>query len=499
MFKPCSYKQELMLSHNARVFFIGGACGGGKSDVLTALPGRYFKDPLFTGAMVRETVSQLMKPGNLWTKANKMYSKLPKEYKPRFLKGDRKVAIFPHGAEIEYTYLNHDGDEENFQGAEYTFIGVDEALQIQFNLITYLFSRLRSQSEFPSRLVMSGNPDPDHEIADMVSWYLDDEGYPHPDKEGITRYFITQGGEFIWADNPEDLINGYKTPYYTPNPLSFSAIFSTIYDNPVCIRQNPEYVSFLEGLPDVEKARLLYGNWFARPEGANYFKRENLRKADSIPLDAVCCRAWDKSSSVPTDLEKFPDYTACIKLYKTPGGDYFISGENHPDNHDDYEQELYLKFRAKPGRRDNIIIKQALFDGDDCVVILPQDPGSAGISEFQESSKKLAQHGIIVKKDPVAPTKSKLQKFSPVAAAIENGFVSIVESTFPNRHTLEAFYKELESFTGERSTRKRKDDWPDALATAYNYLSKSIVIPKFTLPTSGINSNIRQLKRQVTA
>lgn len=497
MFEPCSEKQALMLSHNAEVLFIGGACGGGKSEVLTALPGRYIDCPLFTGTMVRSTVSQLMKPGNLWSKANKMYSRLPKEYRPRFLKGDRKLARFPHGPEIEYTYLNHDGDEENFQGAEYTFIGVDEVLQIQFHLIMYLFSRLRSPSKYPSRLVMSGNPSPDHEIADMVSWYLDDEGYPHPEKEGITRYFITQGGDFIWADNKEDLIENYKTEYYTPQPLSFSAIFSTIYDNPICMRENPGYVSFLEGLPDVEKARLLHGNWFARPEGANYFKRESLKKAENIPLDAVCCRAWDKSSSVPTDIEKFPDFTASIKMYKTPDGEFFIAGEPHADNCDDFEKELYLKFRAKPGKRDLIIQKQALFDGEDCVVILPQDPGAAGASEYQESAKKLAQHGIIVKKDPVASNKSKLQKFSPVAAAIENGLVSIVENTFPNKHTLESFYKELEAFDGNRSTRKRKDDWPDCLATAYNYMSRSIVIPKFSLPQGGTNNNLRKLKAQV--
>ena len=120
------------------------------------------------------------------------------------------------------------------------------------------------------------------------------------------------------------------------------------------------------------------------------------------------------------------------------------------------------------------------------------------MSEFQDSAKRLAQHGIIVKKDPSVSNLSKLTKFTPVSAAIENGIVSIVESSFPKR-TLEYFYKELEMFDGSRSKRQRKDESVDILATAYNYLSKSIVIPKFTLPTSGINSNIRQLKRQVTA
>jgi predicted phage terminase large subunit-like protein len=499
MFKPCSKKQQQMIAHDAEVFFIGGACGGGKSEILTALPGRYLQDPLFTGTMVRSTVSQLMKPGNLWTKANKMYAKLPKEFRPRFLKGDRKVAVFPHGPEIEYTYLKTDGDEENFQGAEYTLIGLDEALQMQFHLIQYLFSRMRSPSSHPSRLVMSGNPHPDHEIADMIKWYLDDEGYPHPEREGTTRYFITHAGEFVWSDNPEDLIENYKTEIYTPKPLSFSFLSSTIYDNPICMDQNPGYVSFLEGLPAVEKARLLHGNWFARPEGANYFKRENLNKINAAPLDIQWCRPWDKASAIPTDVEKFPDRTACMKMGKNSNGEFFIGLFPHPDNRDDWETERYGSFRAKPGKRDNIILKQAQFDGEETQIVLPQDPGAAGQSEYQESAKKLAQHGFIVKKDPSVPNKSKLTKFSPFAAAVENGLVYIIESSFPNRHTLEAFYKELEAFDGSPSTRKRKDDWVDVVATGYNYLSKSIVIPKFTLPQSGTNTNIRKLKAQVSA
>lgn len=441
------------------------------------IPLRYIDCPNYRATFLRRTTPQLMKSGNLWDKGKMIYGSLPKEYRPKFLKGDKKVAIFPHGPEIEYSHMQLVSDKENFQGAELTGCMVDEALQFEWEQISYMFSRLRSNSKYPSRMVMSGNPSPDHEIADMVEWYLDDEGFPHPEREGIIRYFLLINDDFIWSDNKEELINEYKTKYYTPKPLAFSALFSTIYDNPICMEQNPGYVSFLEGLPHVERSRLLLGNWKVRPEGANYFKRESLNKADGIPLEAVCCRSWDKASAIPTDIEKFPDYTACIKMYKTRDGDFYITGEFHHDNHDDFDKELYGKFRAKPGRRDNIILKQALYDGSDCTVILPQDPGSAGSAEYIESAKKLSHQGIIVKKDPVAPTKSKLQKFSPFAAACENGFVYIVENTFTNRHTLEAFYNELEAFTGERSSRKRKDDIPDVVATSYNYLSQEKIIP----------------------
>jgi hypothetical protein len=41
--------------------------------------------------------------------------------------------------------------------------------------------------------------------------------------------------------------------------------------------------------------------------------------------------------------------------------------------------------------------------------------------------------------------------------------------------------------------------WPDAVATAYNYLTKEIVIPKFSLPKCGLNRNLIQMKQAITS
>ncbi len=440
------------------------------------LPLRYIDCPKFRGTFLRRTTPQLMKSGNLWDKAHDIYGQLEAKYKPRFLKGEQKIAIFPHGPKIEYSHMQLVSDKENFQGAEMTMFGVDEALQFEWEQISYLFSRMRSNSKYPSRLIMSGNPDPDHEIAKMIEWYLDDEGYPHPEREGLIRYFLTINGEFVWSSSKQKLINQFKTKHYNPKPLSFSFLSSTIYDNPICMQQNPGYVSFLEGLGDVEKARLLYGNWKIRPEGANYFKREDLQKADRVPLGALAARGWDKASTEPHDINKYPDYTACCKMYKDRDGNFYISGEYHHANHD-VDSDVFGKFRKKPGARDNIILKQSIYDGEDCMVILPIDAGAAGRTEFVESSKKLSREGFRVKKDPAVNGTSKLQKFSPFSGAVENGFVYIVESTFPNKATLESFYKDLESFDGEKSGKLKKDDIADSVATVFNHLNQSRVVP----------------------
>jgi predicted phage terminase large subunit-like protein len=220
--------------------------------------------------------------------------------------------------------------------------------------------------------------------------------------------------------------------------------------------------------------RLLKGNWYARPKGSNYFDRSWLVKLDEEPRDGLCCRAWDKAASEPSEVERFPDFTASIKMKKTRSGDYVILGDYHPDNGE--TKLIRGRFRKTPGARDEIIKEQAIADGADCRVVLPVDVGAAGKTEYQESAKKLVAVGRLVKSDPMPTNKSKLTKFMPFSSAAENGLVYIVESSFPDLNTLNDFYKELEAFNGERSTRQRKDDWADATASAFNFLARERVV-----------------------
>ena len=362
--------------------------------------------------------------------------------------------------------------------------------QFAWEQVEYLISRMRSQAAMDSYMMISCNPDPDSWILPLIEWYLDDEGYADQEKDGIIRWFVRIDGEFQWGESKEELIErfGPKT-----RPISFTFISATVYDNPPMMEKNPEYVAFLEGLAPVEKARLLHGNWYAREEGANYFKREWLTKLETIPLGAKCVRGWDKAGTEPTQSNKFPDFTASVKMYKTRDGRYVISGEYSPAN-GEKGTGIKGRFRRKAGARDLIIQEQAHYDGEDCDVVFPIDAGQAGISEFQESSKKLVGEGFTVRKDPVANNKSKLVKFTPFAAAAEIGLVDIVESSFPDKATLDHFYKELEVFDGERSSSSRKDDIPDALGSAFNYLAKQRVLPKLRMEKTGSATKVNEIK-----
>lgn len=317
---------------------------------------------------------------------------------------------------------------------------------------------------------MSCNPDSDHKLKELISWHLDEEGYPIPERDGVIRYFIRRDGDFVWGESEEELkeIYGEKC-----RPLSFSFVSATIFDNPIMIENNPDYLAFLEGLDPVNKAQLLHGNWNVSAEGNNYFKRENLVKVDKLPHGIVWARGWDLASQEVTAQNKDCDFSTGIKLGKDSDGFYYLAGDYCSDNKDDLLDE-YGRFRKRPKERDDIIAKQGFYDGTDCTIVLPVDPGAAGKVAYQESAKRLISQGLSVKQDPAPATHDKLRKFTPFADAVEAGLVRVYMPSFDTK-SFKSFCDELERFDGERSGRSvsAKDDRCDAVATAFNFLTKT--------------------------
>lgn len=477
---PASPKQQMILENDAQILIIGGAAGSGKSFLLNLLALFYVDDPnTFIGVFRR--VTDMLRDG-IFKGAKQMYAELPKEFKPR-IRDKAMELIFPSGANMKFKGMQYVQDKLSIQGHEYTLILVDEATQFEWEQLDYMMSRLRSPSKYESRMVMSCNPDPDHKIRELIDWYLDEEGYPIPERDGVKRWFIRINDEFIWGFSKEELLEKYKDYPDKLEPLSFSFISATINDNPIMDIINPTYRAMLLGLPELEKAQLYYGNWNVRIKGANYFQRTFLKDAETVPSDASFVRSYDKAGTERASGNKNPDFTAGIKIAKDSDGFYYILGDYCDRFVDDGEYSTGTKgrFCKKVGERDAIIEEQARLDGDDCIIIFSKDPGQAGISEFNTSSQKLIEAGFIVEPDPVAGNKSKLTKFSPFASAAQQGMVYIVKKSF-DANTLEAYLKELEKFDGLRSTVTKKDDWCDATSSGFNYLATKEILKAFTLP-----------------
>ena len=361
----------------------------------------------------------------------------------------------------------------------------------------YLIGRLRSAAEGNSFCMATTNPDSDSWVFNWVQHYLQPNGLPDESKVGKVRYLLVVDDAPVFADTEKELADAYPDLcYITDNegnklyvpPLSFSVILGNIFDNPALIKSNPKYLSALKAQTEINRRRLLDGDWMAKPEGSNYFEPAWLTKLDRIPFGCIECRAWDLASSEPSDKNRSPDFTASIKMLKQKDGRFVIVGNYDPQTIDEKTQ-IGGKFRKRPGERDSLMLAQARFDGDDCTIVIPKDPSAAGESAFLEMSKMFTNAGFKVKKDPTPNNKGKLKRFEPFSSACQNGLVSIVESSFPNQITLQAYYKELMSFDGERSTSSRKDDLADATASAFNYLAASKTHVGLDMPTfSGSNN-----------
>jgi hypothetical protein len=98
---------------------------------------------------------------------------------------------------------------------------------------------------------------------------------PVPERDGVLRYFVRDGNEYIWGDTKKEVIK--KAPHVfnkkllqslleakmMPETLVKSAtyIFGDVYGNKKLLGSDPSYLSNLLSQDEVEKNKLLKGCW----------------------------------------------------------------------------------------------------------------------------------------------------------------------------------------------------------------------------------------------
>jgi phage terminase large subunit-like protein len=253
----------------------------------------------------------------------------------------------------------------------------------------------------------------------------------------------------------------------------------------------------LQNKPEHIRAAELYGCWFAEADTVKYFDRKMVRGPNgervkkSLPLGCNKVIAWDKANTeyLPKLHNTDADFTASIHMAKCPNGFFYIYGDYHESNYDEYEK-VYGKFRKSSGARDQIMLNQAIHDGNDTTIIIAQDAGADGKEVYQSMAKKFLSNGFRVKSAVTAVQANKFTRFEPFLMAAEQGLVYIIEDSFPDARTLEKFYRELEQFSPTlpdgrkwRSNRILKDDLCDVISDSFNYLNTAQVIPTIVMPS----------------
>lgn len=214
--KP-SEKQALFLSDHHKHVGFGGARGGGKS---WAVRNKAIRLCLrFHGIkvlIVRRTYPELIN-----NHVNPLLSELGGIAK---YNKTEKVFTFPNGSTIKFGYCNADDDLNQYQGAEYDVVFLDEATQLREEWIGKIIPSVRGVNGFPKRVYYTCNPGgPSH-------------GY-------FKRLFIDK--KYKPGENAEE----------------YSFIQSLVTDNKALMASQPDYIKQLEALPPKLRDAWLFGRW----------------------------------------------------------------------------------------------------------------------------------------------------------------------------------------------------------------------------------------------
>lgn len=513
---------KVIAEQKADFILLTGGRSSGKTELITMADLLFAHDTNFRSVKFRRTYKQLTRAGGLWQKAASQYKFF--DAKPN--KSDLKY-VFPSGAEVAFSYCDTMEDAESWRGSELSLIAFDEINHHEWEQITMLQTCLRSQADMHSMMIGTCNPDEQSWVYQLFlkGYYIDEEtGFPIEERNGDIRYYIidpvtekpvfSHNLEFFEENYPHIIrpVNPVTGEQMYVEPKKFCFFSLCIWDNPIAQKLNPKYVAELVALPPYKRDTQLYGCWTAKAQKNKMFKREFLRglgnhpeygyETVELPTNRVTVRAYDLAYTEPSQANKYPDYTASIKMHKCSRGYYYIDGGWHPELHDpvkdDKSQVVLGRFRKNVGVRDEYMLRQALYDGKNCTIVLPK-ASSAGKAEFEQLKVMFVNEGFkVVGAATGNAANAKALRFSPFCSAAEQGLVFILKDTFKSEHTLELFLTELEYMEeGFKSSSKLKDDWTDSTGDAFVSLQSIKAHKAVALPQTSVKTKYHMMKQSM--
>lgn len=176
------------------------------------------------------------------------------------------------------------------------------------------------------------------------------------------------------------------------------------------------------------------------PRKGAMFAVDRLQYLEALPDEPfITIRAWDLAGTQGAGA-----YTAGVRMrYGRESRRFFV---------DDVKRA-----QLSSGAVRDLILNTAIEDTTECKIVLPKDPGQAGVAQVSDLTAMLAGFNVTAE----AQSGSKEVRAEPLAGHIENGHVSILQAVWTK-----TFVEELRFFP-----KSKYADQVDAASSAFNALA----------------------------
>lgn len=253
-------------------------------------------NPYFNGIIFRKEKDDL---SNIIRDSRLLYSPFGHYNKSK----DDQTWYFDSQAELSLSYYadTFEDFKDRFQGRQYSYIGIDEITQMEFEKFKYLITCNRNAAHIKNRVIGTCNPDPLSWVRKFIGWWIGDDGFPIPERNGVIRYCYMKGDSvdsIVWGDTPEEVyeqcrdeIDKLWEPEYgamgfkkeTMFVKSVTFIRAELKYNKKLLQTDPNYVGGLAQQGEEQQARDLQGNWNFMSMGDDLIKMYHLQRCYQNP------------------------------------------------------------------------------------------------------------------------------------------------------------------------------------------------------------------------
>ena len=266
--------QERMLSIDADIKIVGGSRGGSKSFSSLMEVLKDIKNPDFHATILRNEKDDLQ---SLVTDSYKLFSQFGTYNKSQ----NDMTWNFNNGGWLKFSYYAgaYQDFKTRFQGRQYAYVCIDEGTQCPYKKFKYLLTNNRNAAHIRNRFWITCNPDPESWVRKFIDWWVTDEGYIDPERNGVIRYCFMDGDtpdSIYWGNTREEVYeqckgiidslwkDSYEELGYTKLEMfikSATFIRADVSENIKLISTDASYLANLAQQDEEQRMRDLEANW----------------------------------------------------------------------------------------------------------------------------------------------------------------------------------------------------------------------------------------------